>query len=73
MASYLIQWEAILDAKIKGFKFYDFWGVDEKKWPGITRFKTGFGGKEVEYVGAWDYVFQPGWYWIYRIAKQMKF
>ncbi|MDP1629182.1 MAG: peptidoglycan bridge formation glycyltransferase FemA/FemB family protein, partial [bacterium] len=42
MASYSIQWEAILDAKLKGLKYYDFWGIDDKKWPGVTRFKRGF-------------------------------
>jgi lipid II:glycine glycyltransferase (peptidoglycan interpeptide bridge formation enzyme) len=72
MASSLIHWEAILDAKIKGLEHYDFWGIDEKKWPGITRFKKGFGGKEIEYVGAWDHAFRPGWCWIYRMAKRFK-
>ena len=73
MASSLIHWEAILDAKIKGLEHYDFWGIDEKKWPGLTRFKKGFGGKEVEYVGSWDYVFKPAWYQFYKLAKRIKF
>lgn len=73
MAPYLIQWEAILDAKIKGCKYYDFWGVDERKWSGVTRFKKGFGGEEIEYVGSWDHVFKSGWYWIYKIARNLRF
>ena len=73
MASSLIHWEAILDAKIKGLKHYDFWGIDERKWPGITRFKKGFGGRQVEYVGAWDHAFKPLWYRIYKLGKGLKF
>lgn len=72
MASSLIHWEAILDAKIKGLKYYDFWGIDEARWPGITRFKKGFGGREVEYLGAWDHPFKPFWYQVYKLAKKVK-
>jgi lipid II:glycine glycyltransferase (peptidoglycan interpeptide bridge formation enzyme) len=49
MAPHLLQWQAILEAKELGLKYYDFWGIDEKKWPGLTRFKKGFGGQEVVY------------------------
>src|SRR3989344_1829768 len=40
MAPYWLQWQAILDAKAAGKKFYDFWGVSasKKSWQGITRF-----------------------------------
>ena len=65
MAPYLLQWQAILEAKKLGFKFYDFWGFDEKKWPGVTRFKKGFDGKEVIHPGAFDLIFQPCWYRVY--------
>lgn len=71
MAPYLLQWQAILAAKKYGLKYYDFWGIDEKKWPGITRFKHGFGGKEVIYPGAFDLVFRPVWYRIYNIARKI--
>jgi len=46
MAPYLLQWEAIKYAKVRGAKVYDFFGIDEVKWPGVTRFKKGFGGDE---------------------------
>lgn len=76
MAPYLLQWEAIVEAKKRGCKFYDFWGVapPEKPshpWIGITRFKKGFGGKEIHYIGAWDKVYQIGWYGLYNLAKKI--
>ncbi len=58
---YLLQWEAILEAKRRGCKLYDFWGyVDPKKypkhpWAGPTLFKMGFGGRPYEYVKTQDY------------------
>jgi len=51
----LIVWEAIKLAKKKGCTKFDFEGIfdprdkDTKNWQGFTRFKKGFGGKEVEY------------------------
>ncbi len=35
---------------------------------GVFRFKRGFGGNVVRYVGAWDYVYSPAWYTLYRLA-----
>jgi len=71
MAPYLSQWEQIKEAKKQGFQIYDFWGIDEINWPGVTRFKNGFGGKEIEYIGAYDYVFQPWWYVVYKGTKKI--
>lgn len=70
MAPHLVQWQAILKAKILGYRFYDFWGIDEQKWPGVTRFKKGFGGQEINYPGAYDLVWQKKWYKIYNLAKK---
>jgi len=71
MAPFLLQWSQILEAKKRGCIEYDFWGIDEKKWPGVTRFKKGFGGHEISYPGAYDLVFQPMWYKIYKIARKI--
>jgi lipid II:glycine glycyltransferase (peptidoglycan interpeptide bridge formation enzyme) len=51
MAPPLLQWEAILEAKKLGKKIYDFWGVSttKKSWQGISRFKTQFGGRTIDY------------------------
>ncbi len=70
MAPHLLQWQQILEAKKQGCIEYDFWGINEKKWPGVTRFKKGFNGREVTYPGAFDLVFQPMWYKIYKLAKK---
>jgi lipid II:glycine glycyltransferase (peptidoglycan interpeptide bridge formation enzyme) len=50
-ANYLLKWSAIEGFKAEGFAVYDFWGVATG---GIAQFKEGFGGREVEYVGARD-------------------
>jgi len=71
MAPHLLQWKQINEAKKRGCTEYDFWGIDEKKWPGVTRFKNGFGGQEIFYPGAHDLVFQPIWYKIYKLAKKL--
>lgn len=69
-AAYLLQWEAIREAKRRGHKFYNFWGIipegnvkgqrsnvnGNKKhpWAGITLFKKGFGGFQTDYMHAQD-------------------
>ena len=70
MAPYLLQWQVILDAKKQGCRYYDFWGIDEKLWPGVTRFKMGFGGKQIKFLGAYDYIINPLVYRLYRLAKK---
>lgn len=72
MSPYLLHWKIIEDAKRKGLKFYDLWGIDEKKWPGVTRFKRGFGGIEKDYQPAVDLIFQPFWYRMYLTSKLFK-
>ncbi|HXS15172.1 MAG TPA: peptidoglycan bridge formation glycyltransferase FemA/FemB family protein [Candidatus Saccharimonadales bacterium] len=57
--SYLLQWEAIQEAKKRGKKMYNFWGIaptESKKhpWYGLTLFKTGFGGEKRSFLHAMD-------------------
>ncbi len=64
MASYLIQWEAMRDAKAAGDTAYDMFGIpptDDPAHPmhGLYRFKTGFGGMIVHRPGCWDVVRAP--------------
>lgn len=72
MAPYLLQWHCIQSAKKLDCKYYDFYGIDEKKWPGITRFKTGFSGKIKKYQGTFDLPFDPAWYNIYKMIRKVR-
>lgn len=68
-SSYLLQWEAILEAKRRGCRWYNFWGIAPPdagpKHPffGITHFKKGFGGEERQLLPCHDLPISP-WYWI---------
>ncbi len=55
-ANYLLKWEAIRSSRDAGAETYDLWGLATG---GIAHFKTGFGGREVRYIGAWDLVLDP--------------
>ncbi len=62
--TYAVQWRAILEAKKRGMKQYNFWGIapadkPDHPWQGITLFKTGFGGKAVQYLHAHDMPVSP--------------
>jgi lipid II:glycine glycyltransferase (peptidoglycan interpeptide bridge formation enzyme) len=57
--SYACQWEAIKEAKKRECKKYNFWGIApadavDHRFAGVTLFKTGFGGEQVEYLHAHD-------------------
>lgn len=72
MAPYLLQWHCIKSAKELGHKYYDFYGINAKRWPGVTRFKKGFGGKEVNYPGTYDLVFDKNWYSVYKMVRKVR-
>lgn len=71
MAPHLLQWRIIQEAKKRGCRYYDFWGIDERKWSGVTRFKRGFGGREIAYPPSMDIVYRPAWYAVYRMMKKV--
>lgn len=74
---YLLQWEAIREAKKRGCKLYDFWGfVDPEKeprhpWAGPTLFKMGFGGRAYEYVKTQDFSLSKK-YWLTYIFEKLR-
>lgn len=72
MAPYLLQWEVIKQAQTEGYKYYDFYGIDAKKWPGVTRFKLGFGGFIKEYPGTYDIIFRPWIYGFYEFLRKLR-
>lgn len=65
-ANYLLKWEAIRSSKERGATSYDLWGLATG---GIAHFKTGFGGREVRYIGAWDLVLDPLGRRVYESAQ----
>lgn len=72
MAPYLLHWHTILQAKAEGFSWYDWQGIDEKKWPGVTRFKQGFGGEICLFPGTFDYALVSGAYAGYTIFRRLR-
>lgn len=58
-AAYGLQWAIIKEARSMGKTVYNFWGVvppekPKHPWQGLTLFKTGFGGRRVNYIHAQD-------------------
>lgn len=73
---YRLQWEAIKEAKKRGCIFYNFWGIQQngrtpKNWGGLTMFKTGFGGRQVDYVPTQDYIISPKYYITYFYERYL--
>ena len=50
-ASYFLFWNAILDCKEFGCKWFDLGGLNNKTSPGIKAFKNGFNGDKYDLVG----------------------
>ncbi|MDP2735316.1 MAG: peptidoglycan bridge formation glycyltransferase FemA/FemB family protein [bacterium] len=77
---YLLQWEAIREAKSRGCRLYDFWGYIDPKtqpghpWAGSTFFKMGFGGRAHLYLKTKDY--PVNWkYWptaLFETVRKMR-
>lgn len=72
--TYLLQWEAIREAKKRGCQFYNFWGILQegktpKNWEGLTLFKKGFGGHQIDYLPTQDYIISPKYYFTYVYEK----
>lgn len=72
MGPHFLQWQQILFAKQQGCSVYDFWGIDEKKWPGFTYFKKRFGGYEFLYPKTQEIIWQPGWRSVYQLLRKIR-
>lgn len=84
MPNHLMQWAMISWAKESGCKWYDFRGVSPRReadssdhLQGLNRFKDGFSPRFVEYIGEYDMVLSPGFYWLWnavrpRLQKMLK-
>ncbi|HRH32753.1 MAG TPA: peptidoglycan bridge formation glycyltransferase FemA/FemB family protein [bacterium] len=71
MAPYFLHWQSILEACSAGYMYYDWHGIDEKKWPGVTRFKLGFGGEIIDYPGTFDMPLAPLAYAGYTVFRRL--
>ena len=86
MATYGVQWQAIQWAKSRGCHYYDLWGIPDEDeaaleaefqarsdglW-GVYGFKRGWGGEVVRSAGAWDRVYNPLLYNMYRAALWLR-
>ena len=72
--AYLIQWEAIKEAKKRGMTRYNFWGVSAVNKPkhrfyGLSLFKRGFGGEDFEYLHAQDLIINKSKYLLSYIIE----
>lgn len=77
MAPYKLHWEVIREAKRRGFKEYDFFGVAPEgaknhPWAGVTAFKEKFGGRHEEILGSYDLVFNRIKYKAFKIAEKIR-
>ena len=75
-ASYLLQWEAIKEAKKRNCFAYNFWGIvpENKKnhpWAGLSLFKKGFGGYEKSYVKTQDFPISKK-YWLIFVFEKLR-
>ncbi|MBI3366482.1 peptidoglycan bridge formation glycyltransferase FemA/FemB family protein [Candidatus Roizmanbacteria bacterium] len=78
MAPNLLMWEAIRLGKKLGAKKFDMWGSSPPQydqshsWSGFTRFKEGYGGKFVQFVGSYDLVINPFIYKVYNFVYKLR-
>lgn len=76
--AYAVQWQAIQDAREKGCKRYNFWGVTghgqtKHRFYGVSVFKRGFGGEDVAYLPAQDLIIDAKRYpatYIFETARR---
>lgn len=69
--------QLIKDAKAKGLKKFDFWGIAPEgaspnhPWAGFTNFKKTFSGYEVDHAGTYDIVLSRPRYRLYKAMRKL--
>jgi len=77
MASNLVAWEAIKLGKKLKLKKFDMWGAlgpdanYKDPWYGFHRFKKGYGGELVEYIGTYDLIFDWSLYILFTAIDRL--
>lgn len=78
MANNLMMWEMIRFGKQQGCHTFDMWGSlgpEPKKndpWFGFHRFKKGYGGDLIEFLGTFDYVTDFPMYQIFKLGDSIR-
>lgn len=78
MASNLMMWEMIKYGQSQNLKVFDMWGslgpdADKKHpWYGFHKFKQGYNGQLVEFVGTFDLVINPMMYKVFRVGDTVR-
>jgi len=78
MASNLVMWEAMRFGRNLGLKRFDLWGClgpdpdPNDPWYGFHRFKEGYGGNLVEFIGTYDLALNPQLYSLYNLADTLR-
>lgn len=77
MANNLVAWEAIKFGKKHHLKKFDMWGAlgpnadPHDPWFGFHKFKQGYGGELVEYIGTYDLIFNWPIYLIFTLVDRL--
>lgn len=78
MSSNLMAWEAVRFGKKLGCRQFDFWGAlgpdadSHDPWYGFHRFKQGYGGRLVSYIGTYDLVINPVQYQLFSTIDKIR-
>jgi lipid II:glycine glycyltransferase (peptidoglycan interpeptide bridge formation enzyme) len=78
MAPNLLMWEAIKYGQSLGLKSFDTWGClgpeakESENGFGFHRFKQGYGGQLVQFVGTYDLVINPQFYKVYNLIDKYR-
>ena len=76
-ASVSLVWQALLDAKAAKMRRFDLWGVapegdDTHHLANLSRFKHGFGGTQLDYLGTWDVPIKRHKYQLYSLYRKLR-
>jgi lipid II:glycine glycyltransferase (peptidoglycan interpeptide bridge formation enzyme) len=78
MASNLLMWEMIRYGKKQNCTKFDMWGSlgpnpdKESPFYGFHRFKKGYGGELVEFIGSYDVIMNHPTYKLFRLAENLR-
>lgn len=78
MASNLMMWEMIRLGKQEGCRLFDMWGSlgpepnPKDPWFGFHRFKKGYGGDLMEFLGTYDLVTNYPMYQVFQLGENLR-